>query len=224
MTIRKADYERLMNQARVKLTGASEGGLKGELFDVINEFFQDANCWVESIAITIINGVQDYTLIPQQGGLILRLVGVYDNNQITYPAFLEDVGPSGASLFPGGNLHLVWPQQQNSPVQVPVTKTIILPNSREDIPDAPDWLFPKWGLKILDGLLGKMMTQQNKSYSDQTTGTYHLKRFRDGIQIARVAAMRSNLYGGQAWRFPTTFRQSSQRGSVSTAFPAPTSW
>ena len=224
MTIRKDDFERLMNQARVKLTGASEAGLKGELFDVINEFFQDSNCWVESIALTIVTGIQNYTLIPQQGGLILRLVGVYDNNQITYPAFLEDTGPSGASLFPGGNLHLVWPQQQNIPVQVPVTKTIILPNTREEIPNAPDWLFPKWGLKILDGLLGKMMTQPNKSYSDDTKGTYHLKRFRDGIQIARVAAMRSNLYGGQAWRFPTTFRQSSQRGSVSTAFPAPTSW
>ena len=168
--------------------------------------------------------VQDYTIIPQQGGLILRLVGVYDNNQITYPAFLQDVGPSGATLFPGGNLHLVWPQQNTIPVAVPVIKTIILPNTQHDIPDAPDWLFPKWGLKILDGLLGKMMTQQNKSYSDQTTGTYHLKRFRDGIQVARVATMRSNLYGGQAWRYPSSWRQSSQRGTVSTAFPAPTSW
>ena len=67
-----------------------------------------------------------------------------------------------------------------------MTKTIILPNTREEIPNAPDWLFPKWGLKILDGLLGKMMTQPNKSYSDDTKGTYHLKRFRDGIQIIPV--------------------------------------
>ena len=35
MAIQERDFERLMNQARVKLPGASEEGLKGELFDVI---------------------------------------------------------------------------------------------------------------------------------------------------------------------------------------------
>ena len=39
MAIQKRDFDRLMNQARTKLTGASEAGLKGELFDVITEFF-----------------------------------------------------------------------------------------------------------------------------------------------------------------------------------------
>jgi len=218
MAIAKQDFEQLMNQARVKLPGASEGGLKGEFFDTLDEFVSDSNCWMEWIPLTIQPGTLEYTVQPTTGGQIFRLVFIYDQNFIGYPAILEHFRP------PGAVIRLVWPQNTTLAVKVVVVKKITLPTTTENIPDAPDWLLPTYHRAILDGLLGRMMGQQAKSYSNDKLSTYHLKRFRDGIAMAKVATMRSNLFGGQAWRFPRNFRTNSQRGGVSTPFPSSTGW
>jgi hypothetical protein len=103
-------------------------------------------------------------------------------------------------------------------------KKVTLPTTKESVPDAPDWLLPTYHRPILDGLLGRMMQQQAKSYSNDKLAEYHLKRFRDGIAMTKTAVMRGNLFGGQSWRFPRNFRSNSQRGGVSTPFPSATSW
>lgn len=216
--IRETDFDQFMNQARVQLTGASEAGLKGELFDVMKEFFRDSNVWHEWVEIPVIPNEQNYRVTPAHGGMFIRLAAIHDKNWIVLPALMEHTAP------PGATIHLVWPQNISMTAKAILIKNVVLPTTKHDIPDAPDWLLPMYETAILDGLLGKMMIQSNKSYSDAKTGQYHLKRFRDGIQVARVAAMRANLYGGQAWRFPRGFRQSSQRGGVSTPFPSPSSW
>lgn len=218
MAIQDRDFERLMNQARIELPGASEGGLRGVLWDVINEFFADSNSWTEPIALTLNANTTVYTISPSQGGMILRLVAIIDQNFIAYPAFLSSLAPPSAVIT------LVWPQNINIAVTAYTVKNIILPNTREEIPDAPNWLFPVYGRAVLEGLLGRMMNQPSKSYSNDAKAVYHLKRFRDHIQVARVAAERGNLLGGQSWRFPQNFRSQSQRGGVSTPFPQPTSW
>jgi hypothetical protein len=71
----------------------------------------------------------------------------------------------------------------------------------------------------LDGLLGKMMGQQQKTYSNNNLSAYHLKRFRTGIQLAKVAAERANLHGAQNWAYPRGWGSKSQRGGMSTAYP-----
>ena len=218
MAIQERDFERMMNQARIKLPGSSDAGLKGELFDAIKEFVDDSNIWDEWIDVAIVPQTRDYSIVPSHGGMITRLVTVLDPNCITLPAFLPHIRP------PGAILQLVWPQNNPYTAKALVTKQVTLPTTRGDVPDAPDWLLPMYEQQILDGLLGRMMTQQSKSYSNETQGTYHLKRFRDGIQVAKTAKARGNVQGGQAWRFPRQFRTNSQRGGVSTPFPTPSSW
>lgn len=218
MTIKTTDFERMMNQARVKLPGASDAGLKGELFDTLNEFIGDSNVWDEWINVPIVPHEHDYVLTPIHGGMITRLVTIFDHNKIVLPADLPTFEP------PSARLHLVWPQSNAITAHALVTKQIVLPNNKEDIPDAPAWLLPLYANKVLDGLLGRMMMQPNKSYSDDTKATYHLKRFRDAIAVTKTAKARGNLQGGQSWRFPTQMRTFSQRGGVSTPFPTPTSW
>ncbi len=219
MAIDQKDFDRLMNQARVELTGASDAGIKGKLFDVLDEFFTDSNAWNEHISFNILAATQDYTLIPQYGGMIKRLVTVYDQNHITYPAFIECMEP------PNAVLHLTWPQNSPFSAKAVVIKTVVLPTNTKDVPDAPRWLLPMYERVILAGVLGTMMNQQSKSYSDAKNGAYHLKKFRDGIMTARVAAERGNLYGGQSWRFPRNFAgRGSQRGGVSTPFPSASGW
>ena len=160
MAIQERDFERLMNQARVKLPGSSEEGLKGELFDVISEFFDVSNSWFEWMQIPIVAGQQEYTVNPQKGGMIIRLVCIFDTNMIVLPAHMAEIHPPGADIW------LTWPQNIAQTGNAMFIKNVILPNSRENIPDAPSWLLPMYERYILDGLLGRMMAQPSKAYSE----------------------------------------------------------
>jgi hypothetical protein len=153
-----------------------------------------------------------YTLLPQFGGQIISLVGVWDDKFIPIPAFMPDFGTirivNQASTTPNQPL---WTAR--------VVKNITLPTTKDDVPVGPDWLLTVYSVHILDGLLGKMMGQQAKSFSNDKMAAYHLKRFRTGIQIARTAALRQNTTGAQEWAFPRGWTTSTQRGGVSTAWP-----
>lgn len=208
----KADVTHLLNQARVKLLGASEAGLKAELYDTIYEFFKDSNSWLETLSIGVTDATQDYILVPSEGGQIIRLAGIFDPNLIPVAGFMPVVG----------TLHLLYPVNTDQTYSVIVVKNIVPPTRSDDertfkgtVPDAPDWLLHLYQSYILDGILGRMMLHANKSYSNPTIATYHLRRYRDGIAQARVDAQRQNTIGAQAWNYPQQFRTGGQRGGVS---------
>lgn len=216
MAIQERDFERLMNQVRVQLPGVSDAGAKGVMFDVIDEFFDVSNTWIEWINLTLAVGNQTYQIFPQHGGMLNRLVTVVDRNNVVYPAAL-----SFSETYTPPAIILTFVNPVSAPVEVGAlfTKKIILPNNKDDIPDGPAWLFPLYSRYLQDGIVGTLMMQRAKSYFDPDRGAYHLKRFRDGMAMAKTAIMRSGLLGGQAWRFPRNFRTNSQRGGVSTPYP-----
>jgi hypothetical protein len=210
MTIAKPDLERFLNNARIKMPGASDNGIKLELYEALSEFFADTRAWRETLTLAIIPGTQTYKLVLQHGGQIIALVGVWDSNFIPQPAFLPEFD----------TLALVHPYNTPQTFSLIVAKELLLPTQRDAIPDAPDWVLRVYERTILDGVLGRMMGQMSKTYSNPQLSTYHLKRFRDGIAMARVAANRLNTQGAQAWAFPRNFRSGGQRGGVSTGYPA----
>ena len=227
--IQDRDFERIMNQARVQLTGVSDAGLKGTLFDVLDEFLDVSNAWVEWLQLSIATSTQMYQIFPQHGGMINRLITALDSNQVVLPAALS-FGESPASFTgqsnsyvnpPGVIFSLSFPQNTSYVANILVSKKIILPNSKDEVPDGPSWLIPKYGRYITEGLIGSMMTQPGKSYSSTTGAQFHLRKFRDGMAMAKTETMRSNLFGGQSWSYPRQFRTNSQRGGVSTPFPTP---
>jgi hypothetical protein len=218
MAIQKQDLDRLMNECEVQLPGATRAGIRGTMFNVMDEFLSDSNSWIEWIPLTIGANTQNYTIAPAQGGQIKRLSHVVDQNSVLYPATVVDLQPPSAQIW------FVWPTNMTVNVNAVVYKSIVLPNQHGDVPDGPSWLVPQYERAIEAGVVGRMQMQKAKSYSDPTNGPINVKRLRDGIAMARTQAMRAYLYGGQAWRYPRNFRTNSQRGGVSTPFPSPTSW
>lgn len=219
MAIQQRDYERLIASIEGKMTGATRDAINAELFNVINEFFEDTNAWSEWINLTIVANNQTYTISPQKGGMIIRLVTIFDPNRIVIPGFLSDIdNPPSATLF------LTFPQTNTIAAQVLVVKNTILPNVGDNIPDAPSWLLPRWGRYVEDGLLARMYAQPKRPYTNVIAARDRRAAFRDAITIVRTAVARSNLYGGQSWRYPSNFRTNSQRGGVSTPFPVPSSF
>lgn len=214
MALDPRELEQLITQASVKLTGSSKNGILLELYDVLKEFFADSNAWREDIAFTPTANVTDYPLAPREDGQIIRLVGCWDEKLIPVPAFMPDLGTLKLLHAPNstGTASTQWFAR--------VMKNVTLPTNSGNAPIGPDWVLRVYSVHILDGLLGKMMSQQNKSYGNPTMAAYHLKRFRQGINIARTAAARANNLGAQEWSYPThTMAHGSQRGGVSTAFP-----
>lgn len=216
MAINKVDFEQLMNQAKVKLVGASADGLKGEFYDVLSEFFRDTGAWTQDITIQYQPNVQIYPLFVSEGQ-ITALEGVSDWGTVV-PSPTTATPPS-ASFLPAlmpdfGTLILKNPPNTAGYCLVTVKTNVALPTDKHMIPLAPDWLLPRYHLTILDGLLGKMMAQPTKSYANATQSIYHLKRFRDGIAQARVQKLRANTQGAGAWRFPQQFRSRSQQSGV----------
>ncbi len=206
MAINAPDWERLLDSATAKLPGASNALLKNELFDVMHEFLDLSSAWMEDIEIPVIADVLDYTMVPSEGQII-RLIGVRDS----LGAFQQ------ASMPTFGTLHLLLSTNEAQTFTATVIKTVVLPTEAKAIPIAPDWLLPVYGPKILDGVLGRMMGQISKSYSNPALSLYHLKRFLNGAAGARSATYAANSVGGAAWAFPRQFGRGSQRGGFSTS-------
>lgn len=221
----RRELEMFMNQARVKLPGASDTGIGAELYDTMKEFFNDTNAWREDIPFTpqagtppingdpFISSNQDYTLAPQDGtgGQIIKLIAVYDDVGIPIPSIMRQFGV----------VHLINPVSTVplNPWIARVVKTVTVPLDSEDQPIAPDWTLRVYSVQLLDGLLGRMMTQTNKSFSNSEQGVYHLRRFRSALVTVRTAVSRENLVGAQDWQYPRGWSMNTQRGGVSTAWP-----
>lgn len=210
MPIEQRNLERFMDLARVKCTGASDAGIKAELFEVLREFFNDSNAWQTSVTFSTVAGQTNYVVSPGSEGQVLRLAGVLDSNLVPQAALMPDIGT-------------IVLQSAPNTVQAMTAyfvKTVDLPTIGKGYPLVPDALFKKYFSPVLDGVLGHLMSQQNKSYSDAKMANYHLARYRTGIAKARVETQRANTSGAGSWRFPQTFASRGQRGGISVGNPA----
>lgn len=209
MPIERKNFERFMDLARVKATGASDAGIKAELFEASREFFSDSNAWQDSVPFQTVAGQTGYTVAPSAEGMVIRLAGVLDQNLVPVAALMPDIGTVNLQLAPNTTQTLT----------AYFIKTVDLPADR-GIPAMPDVLFRKYFTVFLDGVLGRLMAQQNKSYSDAKMTQYHLARFRTGVAKARVETQRANTSGAGSWRFPQTFAVRGQRGGISVGNPS----
>lgn len=227
--LEKSDIQRLMNEVQSRCTGVSEGGLQIALRSVLSEFFRDSLCWREHIHLLVTVGIQEYKLLTRDGGQPITLLGVVDGQRLGVAAFMPRFGElhvrsriQTSSVQPvTTNPPTPAPLSPTNPWLVTVAETVKNVNN-DGWPIAPHWVLQEYYPDILDGVLGNLMEQPGKSYSNQTNAAYHLKRFRQGIQIARTAAARENAFGAQTWRFPGGWESRNQRNGMVSAFPPPT--
>jgi len=222
--INPQDTEDFMNECRIKLVGASDAGIKQELFHTLKEFFNDSRSWIDSQHLNVTANVQRYQLYSEGGGQIIGLVAVWDGWRVPVPASMPEFGelhvhmPVQVSTIVPTSLG-PQPLSQTNPWLVRFTQNVQRPTERDNFPLCPAWTLRVYGEHILDGVLGRMMHQENKSFTNPQLAVYHLQRFRTGIQLARTAANRANIQGAQTWRYPRGWESYTQRGGVSTAWP-----
>lgn len=212
-----ADITRLMNEARTQLPGAIDSALQLALFSVMDEFFKGTNAWTEDISFNVVaNSAAGtvYELVPESPSTIYSLMWVF-----TEPADGQLRGsPIEGYMSTPGELILRLQPSTNETYIATVALTVQDPVSRDGYVVFPSWILAKYRQHILDGLLGKMMSQPNKPYTDRQLSVYHLRKFLSGISETRVEVQRNQRFRSQAWVFPR-FASGSQRGGGGRYFP-----
>jgi hypothetical protein len=190
-----ADTDRLFNNARTLLPGAIDTTLSLELFNVLNDFYQNSNLWQENITFAVTPAGNTYTVAPSGTSPIVRLL--YILNSAGRPVY-------GTMATPG-TIVLNTAPPQNDTYTATVALTVDDPVGGDGFPVFPAWTLNKYGTGILDGLVARMMAQPAKPYSNMTLATFHMRKFRSAISQARGESVRQNLNNAQAWRFPQSF-------------------
>jgi hypothetical protein len=211
MAVDTREWDQLIFQGQQHAVGTSVRGLTAELYEVLKEFFTDSNSWREDILFDAEADVKSYAITPFEGGKIIRLMGVWGDNNSPWAAFMNDFGTVVLLNAPS--------QTPSAPWMARVVKTIGVPVDKEGKPDAPEWVLSVYSTHILDGLLGRLMAMPGKAWTNPTQSVYHLKRFRAGIQLARTNASRANLVGAQEWAYPRNATGGTQRSGTSGNWP-----
>lgn len=204
-----ADMNRLLDHARIRLPGALDAAMQLEFFSVVDEFLQRTNLWYEDITFTVNPSTDSYlenpaaytfTLTPTQG-TIVRLMGVIDGRGAVQPATMPTLEALVLSYLPS----------EVSTYTARVSLSVTDPVTSEGNPDFPEWILGRYGSDLLEGVLGRMMSQIAKPYSAPQMAAVHLRNFSKATNQAKVEAMHQNLYRGQSWRFPQTYSSRNQR-------------
>lgn len=195
------DLNRLMDNLRIRLPGATDTVLQTELFATLDEFLGGSNIWTEDIEFAVTAGETDYTITPSGISTINRLMGVVDQNEL----------PVAVTMAEPGELKLVYEPSVAGTYTAQVALTVADPTTRDGYPVCPDWILGKYANDILDGVLGRMMSQIAKPYTNERMAIYHMRRFAGVVSRAKVEVQHRNVYRGQNWRFPQTFARRKAR-------------
>lgn len=190
-----ADLTRLLNNARIHLPGATDTNIQLELFNVLNEFFQTSNIWQEKIGFTLVAGQTDYTIVQESPAAIVRLFGIVNADELPVFGTMTEPGEIVLNTAPG----------YAGVCTATVSLTVVDPLTREGNPQFPAWMLPKYGMGLLEGLLGRMMAQPAKPYTNERMAIFHIRKFTSVMSQASVDALHKNIHGAQAWRFPQSF-------------------
>lgn len=186
------ELTRLLNKVQMRLPGALDSAVKIELFDVLDEFFKGSNIWTEDIDVDVDDTTDTYDVVPTDDGQINRLIGIVNSDSV--PVY-------GDMAIPGTLILRNTPSQEET-FTVKVALTVVDPVRTDGWAMFPDWIMLKYGADFAEGVLGKMMSQPNKPYTNERLAIYHLRRWQGAIATARSEARRANVFRGQSWRFP----------------------
>lgn len=212
--------DRILDNIRVGLPGALDDAIAREFFEVMGDFCDFSNIWREMIPITTQPDQKCYFVTPS-AGFPNRLIGIglpasNPNDDGTDPPSTIAHGSSavvGFMTIPG-TIELLHTPTVSQELIVELGLTVSDPLARNGFPLVPEWILTKYRQYIIAGVMGRMMSQLAKPYSNPQMALVRLKQFNAGKSVARVEAMQHNTYRAQAWRFPQTMNnmRSRQKG------------
>ena len=200
MTILVSNDEWL-NELRTRLPGISEGQLSLELKSTLREFFTKSGFWMEELdPINIVADKELYKLsYPQARVMVVHRVWI-DNA----PTTLSTIAPKANS---GRKAYMKEPDLlQIGPMPtVSVDDGLVVQAQLNPLPcmdKVPYETVTHFFNEVLDGVLGRLYSQPGKPYTNLIQSQYHLKRFRDGMALARDMGRKRFSNSTRPWVYP----------------------
>jgi hypothetical protein len=187
--------DRLMSNVSTHLPGATPAVIQLELFNVLSDFFQNSNIWQEDIpfAVRAADTVPTTYYVEQESlASIVRLLWMVDSSSL--PKF-------GTMATPGEIVLLNQPSQDDT-YTATVALTINDPVGADGFPEFPDWIVNKYSTGLIDGVVGRMMAQPAKPYTNMQLAGVRTRSFRSCVATAKAEALHMNVNNAQSWRFP----------------------
>lgn len=206
-----ADVIRLVTNAQIRLPGATSQTVQQELFMVADEFFKESNAWREDIEFAVPGNDPNGTVyqVTPTGNVVIDKLMWMRNSDGGGRIF-------GQMSIPGEITLDTYPSSAASYIAT-VALTVTDPTQRDGYVSFPDWVLQKYRGVFLNGILGKMMSQPAKPYTNTQLSVYYIKLFNSGKSSARIDAQRANVYRAQAWNFPSFGGRSQRR--IGSGFP-----
>lgn len=184
-------YNRVLKNAAAHLPGALPANLRVELFNTLDEFFQQTNAWVDTDTLHILPAQREYYIVPQYGRVV-RFAGLW----------AADDHPIRATMPVIGTVRLSYVPSEAFDATAYTILTVSDPLREDDLPQVPIWIFTTYSNTIVSGILHRMMIQPAKPYSNPNLSTLHGRRFHSGMVAARADADKGFVQNAQPWRFP----------------------
>lgn len=218
---------RIIDRARINCSSATDGIIRLEFYNALNEFLQRSNIWLFELPMQIVRETNDYVVNTGQNVAINRLMNLGQVNStivLEYaptdpPQYLIDANPqSGAEinnplfrtpragvLLNAGTTNPVVRIRTNPGNEIWVATfalSIIDPLDADGLPVVPAWIIQKYQDAIGDGVISRLMAQTGKPHSNSQGAAFHGRKFNQGVGLAREEIRTMLTFGGQAWRFP----------------------
>jgi hypothetical protein len=218
------DQQRLFADVAARAPGVVQSIVQAEFFATATEFLEQTTAWQENINFQTVVGTNVYPLTIQEGyATIFKLLFILDANG--YPVGGGGFMPAPqfgvvGSVAPVGNTAMLAFQNMPAMTQTCTATVALLPIDPVDInmwAQVPAWILQRWRKDFIDGVLGRLLSQPSKPYSNSQMSIYHLRRWRNAIGLARSEIRRSFTDRGQEWFFPQSWQTVRNRGSFNSA-------
>ncbi|EIZ87154.1 hypothetical protein WYO_0191 [Methylobacterium sp. GXF4] len=185
---------RLLGSIRSRLPGAKDSQTRLALFDMLQDACQRGRIWTEVVPFRLVPGKQMFS-ISQPGARIVMLINAQHPTlgmeAIQYSEEKVAIRTDIATLDPADYLYLTL---------------ALAPSLDVDLENPQMWMpadiFSSKYTLLLHGVLGAMMLQTAKPYSNTSLGQYHTQIYSRELNSAPLTDRDGGLPTRQRWRFP----------------------
>jgi len=194
------EYDNFLQDCITNLPSSTPMVVEPELALVMRDFTQQTNAWRAMYEVPVNKELTCYVVTPMQGSSINLLHNLFEaEDPDRKPAAM-----GGVRMSTPGHIELERPPSASAlwiaDVSLYPTRNLTGPSSCKAA--VPGWLLDRYYDTLLHGVLGRMMRQPLKPYSNLPLGSLHGAAYGAGRSAAKAELARSNIWGTQQWRFP----------------------
>jgi hypothetical protein len=204
-------WTKIFQRVKTQIPSASDAVIRQEVFNTMIDFTQDTNMWLETVEVDVQPNLVTYPLTITVGQPF-RLMVVYKDGDPQ-----QNWADSNITMRIPGILQLARAQPEAVKWWATIAKTVSTPLLDTDgddtgYPAIDDWIVDTNNDVIFYGVMWFLQRQPAKPYRDPNGAKENGAIYQSQKSQARINALRSNVYNGQAWRYPQSFATISRKG------------